>query len=105
NIAEGQIRFWGSFKRKQLLGYKVRRQYGIGNYGVDCYCPRLKLAIEVDGRSHDTRTGKEHEKKRDSFIRDEGIEIIRIPAPKIYDNLDGIVRHLRNIFEKRDEHW
>src|SRR5699024_12244205 len=105
NMTETEIRLWSRLKGKQILGYKVRRQYGIGNYVVDFYCPRLKLAIEVDGESHYTRKGKEHDKKRDSFIRDERIEIIRIPAPEIYDNLDGIVRHLRNIFEKRDEHW
>src|SRR5699024_12841120 len=100
NMTETEIRLWSRLKGKQILGYKVTRQYGIGNYVVDFYCPRLKLEIEVDGESHYTRKGKEHDKKRDSFIRDEGIEIIRIPAPRIDDNLDGIFRHLRKIIEK-----
>ena len=96
---------WSKLKGKQIAGYKVRRQYGVGDYIVDFYCPKLKLAIEVDGESHYTTEGKEHDKKRDAFIRDQGIEIIRIPTSEIYDNLDGVVQHLANIFNKREDHW
>jgi len=35
-----------------MLGFKVRRQFVIGNYIIDFYCPELKLAIEIDGDVH-----------------------------------------------------
>lgn len=96
---------WSKLKGKQIAGYKVRRQYGVGNYIVDFYCPKLKLAIEVDGDSHYTQEGKEHDKKRDSFIQDQGIELIRIPTSEVYKNLDGVMQYLANIFENREDRW
>lgn len=40
---------WKYLMRKQQK-YKFHRQYGIGRYIVDFYCPRKKLVIELDGR-------------------------------------------------------
>lgn len=105
NMTETEVILWGKLKGRQITGYKIRRQYGVGSYVVDFYCPQLKLAIEVDGESHYTREGEEHDKKRDAFIRDKGIEIIRIPTSEIYDNLDGVVQHVANIFKKREDYW
>lgn len=69
NMTETEIRLWSKLKGKQVLDYKVRRQYGIGNYIVDFYCPRLKLALEVGGDSHYTPEGRKHDKKRDTYIQ------------------------------------
>ena len=43
---------WRILKGKQLEGLKFRRQQGIGPYIVDFYCPKLKLAIELDGEGY-----------------------------------------------------
>jgi very-short-patch-repair endonuclease len=40
---------WSKLRRRQMLGYKFRRQYSIEAFVVDFYCPVLRLAIEVDG--------------------------------------------------------
>ena len=47
-----EIMLWSRLKSKQLGGYKFRRQFSIGRYVVDFYCPILKLALEIDGDSH-----------------------------------------------------
>jgi very-short-patch-repair endonuclease len=39
-------------KHRKMLGYSFLRQRPIYKYIVDFYCPRLKLAIEIDGESH-----------------------------------------------------
>jgi len=44
---------WKQLKSKRLCGYKFRRQYSVDKYVIDFYCPKLKLAIEVDGISHE----------------------------------------------------
>ncbi len=43
---------WSKLKGKQLLGVKFRRQYSVGPYILDLYCPSCRLAIELDGESH-----------------------------------------------------
>ena len=52
---KAEQRLWEFLRNSQLNGLKFRRQYGIGPYVVDFYCPKLRLAIEIDG---DSATGR-----------------------------------------------
>ena len=49
NQTETEKILWDKLKRKQLLGVKFFRQYGIGEYIVDFYCTKFMLVIELDG--------------------------------------------------------
>ena len=40
---------WLSLKGKQIEGMRWRRQFGVGPYILDFYCPQLRLCIELDG--------------------------------------------------------
>jgi len=42
---------WSKIRKKQL-GFVFRRQYSIGPYIVDFYCPQQRLIIEIDGKQH-----------------------------------------------------
>ena len=57
NSSPGEIELWLGLKKKQILGYDFDRQKPIDNFIVDFYCKELKLAIEVDGNSHDYKIG------------------------------------------------
>lgn len=104
NMTEAEVMLWSRLKGKQLLGYKVRRQYGVGRYVIDFYCPKLKLGIEVDGESHFTPKGKIHDKERNNFITNEGIKLIRIINTEIYENLDGVIELLAQKFQKCEDY-
>ena len=43
---------WTLLKNRQIEGVKFRRQFGVGPYILDFYCPELKLGIELDGAPH-----------------------------------------------------
>ena len=47
SMPEAEVILWSKLSRKQMSGHKFRRQYGVGRYSIDFYCPELKLAIEV----------------------------------------------------------
>ena len=55
-----EIGLWMELKEKQL-GAKFRRQYSVGKFVLDFYCPDRKLAIEVDGISHHDQERKQHD--------------------------------------------
>lgn len=40
------------FLRNQGLGFKFRREYSVGPYRLDFYCPEAKLTVEFDGDQH-----------------------------------------------------
>ena len=49
NMTKAELMIWSKLRRKQVCGYKFRRQYGVGSYIIDFYCPKIKLAVEIDG--------------------------------------------------------
>jgi len=54
NMNKCEAKLWYLILSKmKLLGYKFTRQKPLLTYIVDFYCHKLKLIIEVDGKSHD----------------------------------------------------
>lgn len=96
NSSKAEQVLWQYIKNKQFFGYKFRRQFGIGCYIVDFYCPKLKLAIEVDGATHSTFDEIRYDKHRQKYIESFGIKFLRFTNIDIYENIEGV---LAAIFE------
>ena len=62
---------------------RFRRQHPIGDYILDFYCAKAKLAIEVDGFAHDTGDRPQRDDARTAWLNEHGIEVLRIPAKDI----------------------
>ena len=63
--------------RRDALGFRFRRQFGIGEYIVDFYCSKLKLVIELDGELHCSKNGLEYDKIREEYMKTLDIKTIR----------------------------
>ena len=61
-------------------GLKFRRQHPIGPYVVDFYAPAVKLAIETDGVVHDRGDAPARDMRRDHWLNEQGITMLRIAA-------------------------
>ena len=83
--------FWQAVKGKQL-GFKFRRQHGIGPYIVDFYCPERKLVIELDGYSHFSVEGRQYDAQRDAYIQGLGIRVLRFSNTDVMHNLEGVLQ-------------
>jgi very-short-patch-repair endonuclease len=68
--------------RKKRLGYSFRRQVPVGPYILDFYCAQASLCIEVDGEQHEESRWRDA--KRDAYLREVGIETIRIPSLDLF---------------------
>ena len=82
--------------RRDALGVRFRRQYGIGEYIADFYCPKLKLVIELDGEHHYTKEGMEYDKLRESFMENLEIKTIRFKNREIREELETVLIKLEN---------
>ena len=83
---------WINLRRKQICGERFLRQFGIGKFVVDFYCPRLKLAIEIDGDSHfENRDAVEYDKWRQKLIESLEIKIIRFTNVEVNQNIDKVI--------------
>ncbi|MCU0358288.1 MAG: endonuclease domain-containing protein, partial [Cyclobacteriaceae bacterium] len=68
NSTSAEAALWLMLKNRQLEGRRVRRQFSVGNYILDFYCPQEKQAIELDGEYHYSGNIIERDKKRDEHI-------------------------------------
>ncbi len=81
---------WARIRNKQL-GHRFLRQYSISNYIVDFYCPKLLLAIELDGRHHTEVDVNLYDQDRTKYINDLGIRILRFWNDDVAKNIDAVI--------------
>ena len=93
---------WTVIKNRKIDGFKFRRQFSIGPYIMDFYCPEAKLGIELDGAGHQTLDGVKYDKVRsDYLLREQGIHIIRFENRDLYYNLEGVVKEIEKELNKK----
>jgi adenine-specific DNA-methyltransferase len=63
--------------RGRRLGVKFRRQFTVGPYTLDFFCPARRLAIELDGGVHYLEQGRVRDEARDTFLAARGIRVVR----------------------------
>ena len=76
--------------RRSPAGIRFRRQYAIGPYVADFYCPAAKLVIEIDGQIHDFEDTATRDNARDRLITSFGVRIERIPAAQVMKDATAI---------------
>lgn len=81
---------WSRLRNKQIQGIKFFRQYSIGKYILDFYCPKFRLAIEVDGGQHATSVVK-RDRQKANFLGRQDIQVLRFWNTDLIDNLDGVL--------------
>lgn len=69
--------------RASQIGFSFRRQYAVGPYILDFYCPEARLCVEVDGEQHALRRQKDV--LRDRWLAEQRIETIRVPSLDLFD--------------------
>jgi very-short-patch-repair endonuclease len=94
NSTLSEVLFWKEVRGKNILGYQFLRQKPIGNFIVDFYCPKLKLAIEIDGDSHAFREVARRDKIKDAYLNNLGIHLIRYEDHKIKKDIQSTISHL-----------
>ena len=87
---EPERRLWQRLRRKQLGGYRFRRQQPLGSYIVDFYCHEACLIVEVDGDSHAFQ--KEYDAERTAWLEEQGNHVIRFWNVEVMQNLDGVLQ-------------
>lgn len=104
NQTEAELLLWQYLRKRALCGEKFCRQYGIGHYIADFYCPHLKLVIEIDGKQHQKHDVQKYDQIRTEFMNAVGIEVIRFQNEEIIYQTDLtlaiIVNHIELLHKK-----
>jgi very-short-patch-repair endonuclease len=92
-----EVAFWRVVSGSQVMGIKFRRQHGVGNFIVDFYAVSLKLAIEVDGRLHQTEQAKKYDARRTAYFRKNGITVLRFTNEDVYHRISEVIERLKSV--------
>jgi adenine-specific DNA-methyltransferase len=87
---EAEKRLWSRLRRRQLAGYRFRRQVPIGPYFADFASHEAKLIVEVDGGQHATNADADYRRTR--RMEADGYRVIRFWNNEVLENTDGVVQ-------------
>ena len=92
---------WRLLRNRRLAGYKFRRQHPIGPYIADFYAASAALVIELDGDTHATDEGMEHDRIRRAYLESLGIMVVRFWNFETKEDTDALLDHLCALCAKR----
>lgn len=89
----GEAVLWSEVLRaKKFYGLQFNRQFALGNFIVDFICRQLKLIIEIDGSSHQHKTGEDQ--LRDAELSKLGYQVLRISEGEVLNDLNNVIRSI-----------
>ena len=95
NATKSEVRLWQKLKRDQMHGYDFHRQKPIDEYIVDFFCNRLRLAIEVDGYSHEILEVWERDVKKNNRLNELGIQVLRFSDAQVLKDMDNVLQAIK----------
>lgn len=99
NMTKEEKHLWYDYLKpyRQTFGVAFTRQKVLGNYILDFYCPKAKLAIELDGSQHYEPDAVFYDEKRTAYLTQHGIVVLR------YTNRD-IHTRFKEVCDDIDSH-
>ena len=94
NMTPAEKALWQQL-RGQQLGVKFLRQYIIGNYIVDFFCPSKQLIIEVDGKYHYAEDNQDFDNIRDTYLSLQGYKVLRFINEQVLCNIDQVIAKIQ----------
>jgi len=92
-------RLWQRLRKRQVLGFKFRRQHAIGRFIVDFYCADAQLVVEVDGPVH--KQAQEEDRLRQEFLESLDLTVLRFTNDEVSKSLDSVVERIAAVLADR----
>jgi very-short-patch-repair endonuclease len=102
-LSPPEVRLWSRLRERKSGTPTFRRQHPIGRYVLDFYCAKARLAVEIDGLSHDLGDQPQRDLSRDAWLKARGLTVMRIAAREVMrgpdEAVDAIVRMATEMIE------
>ncbi len=92
-MTDAEVRLWIQLRRRQIDGYRFRRQVPIGPYVVDFACLNARLVIEVDGGQHTEAV--ERDDRRTVWLESRGFRVLRFWNTDVLQRTEGVLESIR----------
>jgi very-short-patch-repair endonuclease len=92
HMSGAETRLWYLLRRKQLDGFRFRRQQPIGHYITDFACLKERLVIELDGASHTETQG--YDEVRIAWLEAKGFRVLRFWNNDVLSNQEAVIEQI-----------
>ena len=91
SMSPPEASLWQALRRRPE-SLKFRRQHPFERYTADFYCASAKLVVEIDGDSHGMGDNPQRDVRRDAWMREQGLRVLRFSAEEVMRDLESVVR-------------
>ncbi len=98
---EAERTLWHYIRRRQLRGYKFRRQHPIGPYIADFVCLVPRVALEIDGSQH--LEEPERDRRRDAYLAEQGYRVLHFTNHEVLSDIDSVLEAIGNAVDSSEE--
>ncbi|WP_397420856.1 endonuclease domain-containing protein [Phenylobacterium sp.] len=100
NLTEPEIMLWVRLRRRSPDYPVFRNQHPLGPYILDFYCPKAKLAVEIDGAGHFEKAQIEHDERRDAWLNRQGVTVFRVTASAVFEDAGNVADGVRRMADE-----
>jgi very-short-patch-repair endonuclease len=90
NTTEAERRLWYQLRRRQIDGFRFRRQVPLGPYIVDFACLSARLVVELDGGQHNEDANIVQDAARTTWLVAQGFHVLRFWNNDVFENMEGV---------------
>ncbi|WP_298188320.1 DUF559 domain-containing protein [Metallibacterium sp.] len=88
---DAEALLWRLLRNRHMAGAKFRRQHPLSPYVLDFYCHDAGLAVELDGGQHNEAAGRRHDARRDAFLAQKGIRVLRFWNHEVLNQTEAVL--------------
>ena len=92
-MTDAERHLWLQLSRKNLSGYRFRRQVPMGPYFVDFACLKARLVIEIDGSQH--AQAVDRDEQRTDWLKSRGFRVLRFWNNDVLQQTEGVLESIR----------
>jgi len=90
NATDAERKLWQTIRRRQVEGFRFRRQVPLGPYIVDFACLSARLIVELDGGQHTEDENIMKDESRTAWLNGQGFRVIRFWNLDVLKNVEGV---------------
>jgi very-short-patch-repair endonuclease len=99
NMTPQERILWDQLRRRNLLGFKFRRQHPFNVLILDFFCYDARLSVEVDGTVHNDSYQRERDIERTSVLKKFGITELRFSNWEVEYQIDKVLDKIKQYLE------
>jgi len=88
SMTEAEQRIWSILRKRQIGGYKFRRQHPLGSFILDFACLEAKLVIEIDGGQHTDQ--RDYDQQRTDWLESQGYHVMRFWNNEVLNKTEAV---------------